>query len=96
MDGNTTSIYHTGTIDVGACAANAVTETAVTVPGAAVGDVPIVSNRAALAAGLSIVPGRVSAANTVQLCIANLTAAPIDPAAQTFDIVIIRATGNRS
>ena len=98
MQGNTCSFRKSITdLLLGAHGANAVTETAVTVTGAAVGDIAVVGCRQALAAGLALQPGRVSAANTVQVCIANLTAAPIDPAdTYDFDIEIIRSTGSSS
>jgi hypothetical protein len=96
MTGGNTCSFRKSVTDLvlGAHAANAVTETEVTVTGAAVGDVAVVGCRAALSAGLALVAGRVSAANKVQVCIANLTAAPIDPADTfDFDIEIIRGTG---
>ena len=96
--GNTCSFRKSITdLVLAAHGANAVTETEVTVTGAVVGDVAIVNCRAALTAGLALVAGRVSATNKVQVCIANLTAAPIDPADTfDFDIEIIRVTGATS
>jgi hypothetical protein len=96
--GNTTSVRHVTTdLVIGACGANAVTEVAVTIPGVAVGDMAFAACRQTLTAGISLAPCRVSAANTVQICLQNLTAAPIDPADTfDFDIMIFKATGNAS
>lgn len=93
--GNTCSYRHVTTdLVIGACAATAVTEVSVTVPGAAVGDQILASCRQTLTAGIALVGGRVSAANTVQLSLLNVTAAPIDPADTfDFDITIVRAVG---
>jgi len=96
--GNTCSIRHVTTdLVIGACGANAVTETAVTIPGARVGDMAFAACRQTLTAGLALAPCRVSADNTVQICLANLTGAPIDPADTfDFDILVVKATGNAS
>lgn len=96
--GNTTSVRHVTTnLVVGACAANAVTEVSVTIPGVAVGDMAFANCRDTLTAGIALAPCRVSAANTVQVCFSNLTAAPIDPADTfDFDIIVLKATGNAS
>jgi hypothetical protein len=98
MSGNTCSYRHITTdLVIGACAAMAVTETAFTIPGAVVGDVVVANCRQTLTAGCAVAGCRVSASNTVQLGVLNLTAAPIDPADTfDFDFTIIRATGNAS
>jgi hypothetical protein len=98
MSGNTCSYRHVTTdLVIGACAAAAVTETAVTIPGVRVGDNVVANCRAQLTAGCAVAGCRVSADNTVQLGVLNLTAAPIDPA-DTFDFdwTVLRATGNAS
>jgi hypothetical protein len=41
-------------------------------------------------AGLGVVNARVSAADTLAITFMNTTAAPIDPAAETYKILVIR------
>ena len=65
-------------------------ETSVAFPGALVGDTVVASPRAALVNGICLNYLRVSAADTVQLALANYSAAPIDPASNTYDIVLNR------
>jgi len=55
------------------------------------GDPVWVSPRAALPAGIGIVGARISAANTLAVTLMNATAAPIDPAAITYDVVVCTA-----
>lgn len=62
----------------------------ITVTGAAVGDEVIMALPAAPAAGI-IFNAFVSAANTVTIRATNITAAPVDPAAATYGVVVIGA-----
>jgi hypothetical protein len=62
----------------------------ITVSGAAVGDEVVMALPAAPAAGL-IFNAFVSAANTVTIRASNITAAPVDPAAATFGVIVIAA-----
>jgi hypothetical protein len=82
-------IFHTAAaLDVANIGAGATLETAVTIPGAAVGDIVTAAPRTALAAGLVFNNCRVSAADTVQLAITNITGGALDPAANTWDFVV--------
>jgi hypothetical protein len=65
-------------------------ETAVTIAGAAVGDIVIMNVPAALETGLVFSGARVSAANTVQVRLSNITAGAVDGAALTWTYQIIR------
>jgi len=62
----------------------------VTVTGAAVGDLVVVSPDNAFASGALGVTGRISAADTLVISITNPTAAAIDPGSQTFKYLIVR------
>ena len=82
----------TSTIDFASISANTTTDsTGITVTGAAVGDPVVVSPPAAIESGI-VVTGYVSAANTVKVRAANVTASPINPASGSFSIVVIKAT----
>lgn len=77
-------------INIASVAANTSAEQTFTVAGLAVGDAVWVS-KPTLSAGLVIGNARVSAANTLALTLGNLTAAPIDPAAENYIIGVMRA-----
>ena len=62
----------------------------ITVTGAAVGDEVIMALPAAPAAGL-VFNAFVSAADTVTVRASNITAAPVDPAAATYGVIVIAA-----
>lgn len=62
----------------------------ITVAGAAVGDEVIMGLPAAPVAGL-VFNAFVSAANTVTVRASNITAAPIDPGAATFNVIVLGA-----
>lgn len=68
------------------------TTTTVTIAGAAVGDVALVSPSAALEAGLSLY-AYVSAANTVTIVVVNATAGTVNPAENTYNVIVITKTG---
>ena len=88
-----TSVLKTSaTIDFTSLSANTTADSSdITVTGAAVGDPVLVGVPATLAAGL-VVTGYVSAANTVKVRAANVTASPIDPASGTYTVTVIKAT----
>jgi hypothetical protein len=79
------------TVDFASCGAAAVTIQTVTIPGALLGDVVLMSPPAA---GLSVAVmcgvGYVSAANTVKLPVVNPTAGALDPASATFEYTLFR------
>ena len=77
-------------LDVASVAANTTAEQTFTVAGLETTDVVFVSKQA-LSAGLGVCGARVSAADTLALTFNNNTAAPIDPAAQTYLICAIKA-----
>jgi hypothetical protein len=77
-------------LDVASVAANTSAEQTFTVTGLATTDKVFV-NKPSVSAGLVVGNARVSAANTLALTFGNLTAAPIDPAAETYTIVAFRS-----
>jgi hypothetical protein len=77
-------------IDVASVAANTSAEQTFTVTGLATTDKVFVI-KPSLSAGLVIGNARVSAANTLAVTFGNLTASPIDPAAEAYTIVAIRS-----
>ena len=68
------------------------TQASLTIPvvGAAVGDEVIMALPAAPTAGL-VFNAFVSAADTVTIRASNISAAPVDPAAATFGVIVIAA-----
>jgi hypothetical protein len=70
--------------------ANTSAEQSFTLPGVQIGDVILDTIKPSLTAGLSLGSARVSAANTVAITFVNSTAAPIDAAAETYTLVILR------
>jgi hypothetical protein len=77
-------------LNFGSIGAAAQADLTITVTGAAVGDEVIMALPAAPAAGL-IFNAFVSAANTVTIRASNITAAPVDPAAATYGVIVIAA-----
>jgi len=71
-------------------AANTQAETAVTITGAATGDVVIMNPPASLEAGLVYSHARVSAADTVRVGLGNITGSPVDGASLTWTYLILR------
>ena len=61
----------------------------ITVTGAAVGDAVMVGVPAAIEAGI-VVTAYVSAADTVKVRAANVTASPINPASGSFRVVVVK------
>lgn len=76
-------------LNVASVAANTSAEQTFTVTGLETTDVVFVS-KPSLSAGLVVGNARVSAADTLAITFGNLTASPIDPAAETYLIGVIR------
>lgn len=77
------------TIDVASVAANTSAEQTFTLRGLKLGDFVAVS-KPSLSAGLVVSTARVSAVDTIAITFGNLTAAPIDPASETYKVYWIR------
>lgn len=82
------TLYGTLTHDFGSINAQTQATQTVTVTGASVGDVVIV--RPTTAVNGIILDGTVTAANTVTVRAVNYSAAPVDPASQTYLIICIQ------
>lgn len=80
---------YTATIDVASVAANTTSEQTFTVSGLTTDDLVIV-NKPSHDAGLGIVGQRVSGTDTIAITYMNTTAAAIDPASETYDIIAIK------
>jgi hypothetical protein len=91
-NGNTITKVLSGSasLNFGSIGAAAQADLTITVTGAAVGDEVVMALPAAPAAGL-IFNAFVSATNTVTIRASNITAAPVDPAAATFGVIVIAA-----
>jgi len=90
--GNTVTavLTATSTIDFTSLLANTTADSSgITVTGAVVGDVVMVGPPATIASGL-VVTGYVSAADTVKVRVANVTASPIDPASGSFRVTVLK------
>lgn len=77
-------------LDVASVAANTTAEQTFTVNGLKTTMAVFVCKPSA-SAGLGVVNARVSAANTLAITFVNATAAPIDPAAETYQVVWFNA-----
>ena len=82
--------FASASLNFGSVGAGVSLDLTIALPGAVVGDLVIVSAPSALAAGFSY-NAFVSAANVVTVRLVNNTAAPIDPAAQTWGVAVIAA-----
>lgn len=82
----------TVTFDVASVAAATTVQQTVTVPGVQLGDFVAVTN-GTHTAGLYFGQCRPSAANSVFITIANVTAGALDPASQTLTFVVFRPEG---
>lgn len=78
-------------VDPASIAATTCTETSVTVSGAAAGDIIVMNPPASLEAGLCFSGAGVSAANTVQVRLCNVTGSGVDGASRTWTYTLIRA-----
>jgi hypothetical protein len=83
-------LRNTQSIDIPNIAANGNVSIAITIPGATVGSVVYISPSAALPTSIVIAWARVSALNTVQISVNNVSAAAVNPAAQNFSIRVIQ------
>ena len=79
-------------IDLASANTDTNTTGTVTVTGAEVGDVAVASPRAALEAGLSLY-AYVSAADTVTVVGVNATSGTVNPASNTFDVIVFKRNG---
>lgn len=77
-------------LDVASVNANTSAEQTFTVTGLTTADKVVVS-KPSLSAGLVLANARVSAADTLALTFGNLTASPINPAAETYTILAFRS-----
>jgi hypothetical protein len=91
-NGNTITkvLAASASLNFGSIGAAAQADLTITVTGAAVGDEVIMALPAAPAAGI-VFNAFVSAANTVTIRASNITAAPVDPAAATYGVIVIAA-----
>lgn len=76
-------------LDVASVSANTSAEQDFTVTGLKVNDVVFV-NKPSASAGLGVVNARVKAANTLSITFMNTTGSPINPAAETYFITVLR------
>ncbi|MGP3914307.1 hypothetical protein [Nonomuraea sp. 10N515B] len=83
-------LFASASLNFGSIAAAGQLELTIAVTGAAVGDTVALAPPAAVEAGL-VWAGRVSAANTVTVRLANITAAAVDPAAATWGVTVFKA-----
>ena len=72
------------TVDVASIPANTAPDTAVTVPGALVGDAVTIEPLGTWPVGLGVPQGRVLVNGTVQMRVENVTVGAIDPGSQAF------------
>ncbi|RCG31981.1 hypothetical protein DQ384_05415 [Sphaerisporangium album] len=84
-----TILTGTATLDFPSIAAGTTAELTITVTGAVVGNPVALAPPATLTAGL-IASGRVTAANTVTVRMANVTSGAIDPASATWGAAVIQ------
>lgn len=76
-------------IDIANSGAATTTVTSVTVPGVRSGDLVFV-NKPSHTAGVGIGNVRVSAADTIEITTVNPTAGAVNPAAETYTLMVIR------
>ena len=91
LRGNILKVYAVQvSIDVTSKSAATSAEQDITVTGVEVGDIIVAINKPSLNAGLGVVNARVKSANTIAITYMNATAGAVDPAAETYTIVIGR------
>ena len=78
------------TLNPASVAANTTAEQDFTVTGLGANDIPLALIKPTLTAGIGIGNIRVKAANTLSVTFINPTAGAIDPASETYKLVIIR------
>lgn len=81
-------------LDVASVAANTTAEQTFTITGLVADDIVLTVIKPALTAGLGICGYRVSAANTLAITFNNNTGGALDPAAQTYTVVVINSEQN--
>jgi hypothetical protein len=86
----TKALSGSASLNFGSISAVSQADLTITVTGAAVGDEVTMALPAAPAAGI-VFNAFVSAANTVTIRASNITAAPVDPAAATYGVIVIAA-----
>lgn len=79
------------TLDPAAVSAATSAEQTFTVAGLLPGDIVIAVNKPSATAGVGIVNARVSAANTLAMTFMNATAGSLNPASESYVVVIGRA-----
>lgn len=80
----------TVTVDPASIATLASGETEVTISGAAVGDILIMNVPASLETGLAYSGCRISAADTAQIRLTNVTAGSVDGASRSWSYALIK------
>lgn len=78
------------TLNPASVAANTTAEQDFTVSGLGINDIPLSLIKPTLTAGIGIGNIRVKAANTLSVTFINATAGAIDPASETYKLVVIR------
>ena len=89
-DVNPVILEATATIDFTSISAQTSQDQTVTVPGAAVGDIAVVSDPSAINAGLTWA-AFVSATDTVKVRLSNVTVGSIDPASASFTVKVLKS-----
>jgi len=77
-------------VDPASISATSSAETSVTIAGVAAGDIVMFNVPASLETGLVFSGARVSAADTVQLRLTNVTAISVDGASRTWSYIVFR------
>lgn len=80
----------TVSVDPASLAASTCAETQITISGATSGDVVIMNPPASLDTGITFSGARVSAADTVQVRLCNVTAGAINDSARTWTYALLR------
>lgn len=89
------AIVATVTIDPAAIGTATTVEETFTVAGVKAGDIVFV-NKPTATVGAACVGARASAANTVALTFLNATGATVNPASESYKLLIIRPDGSRT
>jgi hypothetical protein len=84
------------TFDPASVAAATTAEQTVTVPGLKLGDYVLDVSKPTNTVGVAIVNARVSAANTLTVVWMNATAGAVDPASETYTMLVFRAEKSTS
>lgn len=84
-------VKYVANLNPASVAAGTTAEQTFTVNGLATNDVILAVEKPTVTAGLGIVGARVSAANTLAITFANVTAGAIDPGAENYTIIALRS-----